>query len=932
MQTFTNAYLANVTSTSMQPVYIAEFVMGKDGKHGVEGVDDFYVGTVDIAEIPDFPYPDRYMPYLRHDTISTITERFDERNGTSSIGTLKFSVLDKDESFSKLLRRAEADTNESVRRQRVELYALFAGATWADRTKVRVLNQSSTARDLKNESITITAMSVLKRMQKKLFIPKATTLGAAVAATGAVSVTLVDAAEFTNPVIHSTFNGGAAVGFIKINDEIMMWTSKAGNVLTVPAAGRAMFGTFEAAHALDDDVSEVAVMKGNPFYIGLTFMTSGNGAVNQYDILPVHWGMALDLTDTPTSEDIDLTTWNNVGANLAGYVAGQRESGIEREFVFSSPIEGKTLLEKHILVSSGAFGRTLGSGLYSIKALDRTPNPPIDQYTNKLRKADVAVLLTDDDIVKMTSLKRLDNELSTSMRINYYPTPRDSKNYTRHAQFHDVVSAKRHGADGKFVDMNVLGMMADATTTQNIFTTFTAGQSRRSSPPTECVCELLPKHHGIEVGDIVGIDSNVPDVMVEWRTWSTWLSDWQIETPAATTFNVNEGDRLLTSDNLIYVCVGAGVTGTAEPTWGANTVTDGTALWYKFDGHLSRAFEVKSVSWNIKTGNPTISAISQPEKPSFYQPSVTAGGVAAYRFAESAYQIGTNINTLSQFTITGDATLGYTATQNAAVTLAGDYFFRGDIVLNNTVTLSANTRLFFASDGTTAIGTLTATSACSINGTGGGLAGGAGGTPDAYVTTTGWKGTIANVTPGTSGGYVGQGGSGGNNIYSGGAMSVGGAGGTATNGANDLIRVLGIGAKPFASLAGIPATLSGSGGGSGGAIHYGTSATGGNGGTGGAGLVLCGRGVDISAALINLSGANGTVGTAGAIAGSASGGGGGGGSIAVLVERDATSTQTILYEPARITISGGLVEGPIGWYAGQQATAGGSGTIIAQVF
>ena len=932
MMNFTPAYEGAINSVAYDAAYVAE-VIWSDGLHGVEGQDDIYIGTCDVSEIPAFPYPDRYMPYLRHDSISSITESFDEKIGNSTIGTLKLAIVDKDNNFSKVVRRAEADSGQSIRRQRLELYAIIKGGSWADRVKVRTLNVSDLTVDIGKQSVILTAQSVLRFMRKKLFVPKTTTLGAAVAASGAVTVTLTDAADFTNPVIHSTFNGGAAVGFIKVNDEIMMWTGKAGNNLTVPAAGRAMFGTFAAAHAQDDDVGEVAVLKGNPFYIGMTVMTSGNGEVNAFDILPDHWGLALDYTDTPSSLDIDYETWATVGLQTMGY-DGTRESGIEREYVFSAAVEGKTLIEKHILMASGAFGRTLGDGRYSCKALNRTPNPPIEMTTNRLKESDVDVLLTEDDIISVKSLNQDLQSFSPYMRIQYYPTPRDTKDYTRQGVFADLTAEARHGKDGKLTEWAIYGMLADATTTNNTFIAFNALQSRYASPPVVASFELLPRHHGIEVGDVVGIDhSAIQDIMLTWKKWTAHLTDWQSDFPTATTFNAALGDRLVTAGNLIYTCVAAGESGTSEPTWGSTTVTDGTITWYLYDGHLSRAFEVKSVSWNIKTANPVINCISQPEKPAFYQPSAAAG----YRFAEAAYQIGTDISTLPEFTVTGDPTAGYTATQNAPVSLGGQYYYRGDIVLNDTVTLTAHTEIYAASDGTTAVGDIQATSSCSINGTGAGLAGAAGTAADLAYPLVGNYFAVSTPNDGTSGGFAGRGGRGLYFLVGGYAVGTSGNGGNVTNSAGDLIRVIGTGATPFTTLTGIPTTLSGSGGGSGDAYYVDlTSAIGGVGGAGGAGLVLCSRGVDISAALVNLSGGSGLAGSGSVYWASGSGGGGGGGSIAILVERNSTGTQTLLYEPSRITVSGGNVQGavgPVATYAtAVSAVPGGNGTIIAQAF
>ena len=933
MINFTVAYQTAIDSISYDAAFVVEIIWA-DGSHGVEGHDDIYIGTCDVSEIPAFPYPHRYMPYLNHDSISTVTERFNEKIGNSTIGTLKFSVLDKDNNFSSVIRRAEADTGQSIRRQRVELYAIVRGGSWADRVKVRTLNISSMSRDIAKETVSITAQSILHRMRRQLFLPKTSILAADVAATGAVSIVLADAADFTNPVIHSTLNDGVAVGFIKIDKEIMMWTSKASNTLTVPAAGRAMFGTTATGHSLNDDVGEVAVLKGNPFYIGMTIMTSGNGEVNSFDILPEHWGLGFDYSDTPSSLDIDYTTWETVGLHTMGY-DGTRESGIEREFVFSSGIDGKTLIEKHILLSAGCFGRTLGDGRYSCKAMNRTPSPAIDVHTNRISSADVNVLLTEDDIISVQSLKLDMQAFSPYMKVDYYPSPRDTKDYTRHAVFADTVAEARHGKDGKLTKWEFYGLLANSETVNNIYSVFNAMQSRYASPPVLATFELMPRHHGIEVGDIVGVDhTGIQDIMLTWKDWSTHLSDWVVEHAGDTAFSSSLGDRLLTLDNDVYVCVQAGISGAAEPpVWGGDTVADGTIIWHKYDGHLSRAFEVQSISWNIKTGKPAISCISQPEKPSFFNQSAAAG----YRYSEIAYQNGIDLGTLVEFTVTGGTSLGYTATQNAPVSLSGKYYFRGDIMLNDVVTLTSHTEIYAASDGTTVIGDITGTSTCSINGSGFGSAGGSPMVPDMQINYPGgfiWVGSFIIRHNGQKG-FIGIGGNGGNVVQNGVPLAWGGAGGTVTNSSNDLIRVLGTGPAPHQSFSGLPLSMSGAGGGAGGvATIYGTPVTGGSGGNGGAGLVLIARGVDISAASVDLSGGIGTAGTVAGYSGyghSMSGGGGGGGSLGILVERNSSGTQTFLYEPSRINISGGGVSTSLSWYP-VAPQFGGTGAIIAQVF
>jgi len=914
------AYDLHRTALSQQPIYIIERAWN-DGQPGTENTNDVYFSTADISKINNAPswLASRYFPVLRHDSISAITEKIDEKNGTSSIGSMSYEVVDKNGIVSDILRRAEADTGQSSRRQRDELYVMFAGMDWADRIKVRTLNVYDMVFDSNKSIYKFTSQSLLKWMKKDVFVPKTTTLSANVTSS-TLTIPLIDSTAFLLAVNHSAY-GPVSYGFVKINDEIMMWKANAANTLTIETGGRGMFGTTAAAHSQGDDVQEVCVLRGNPYVIALRVLTStGIGFSNGiYDILPEHWGLNINQTD------IHIDDWLSVGALRTGLSisagVGQAESGIEFEFVYSDPEQGKVFVEREILRNTGSFGRVLGDGTYSCKAFNLTPQPSLDPATGRISTAAGIQVLTEDDIIKISPLKANMQKMSSGMDLEYFPRPRDGTKMIRRARFVDMASRTRHG-DSPRTKYSIRGAQTDSASVAALFTFFNGVQSRFSSPPVECTVELRPEHETIEVGDIVGVDIlEVQDVVTTDRKWA-----------AATKFRT--GNIIMTPSGALYqsamVIAGTieGTTGATEPNWGASAITDNGIVWNAHDGHLARAFEVMSTSINIKNGNPKLSLVSQPEVPAWWTPTIAS---TAARFDDLAYQVGTDLSTMA-----GWAASGGVCSSTANNTLpAGDYYYVGDIKIKHAVSISGTVRIWCTGSVTDVVG-------ASINGLGDGLPGGVGTIPSTVVSTTGWLGTLDN-TNGTRGGFVGIGGNGGNNRYNGRDMSKRGFGGLALHTQGVRLNIVGTNADPatgkFRTISGVPASLDGSGSGSGGAISYPFPfGIGANGVKGGAGFSIIARGINIINTTIDLRGANGLNGvSAGGTSGQSGSGGGGGGTLALLMENDGLGGSPIYgagstAQDGKIKITGGAGGVSVGYYQGYAPQPGGPGDIIVQVF
>ncbi len=773
-------YDAHRQEMAQRPIYIIEIAFN-DGAPGVEGVNDVYFGSADISEIGNPPawLASRYYPLLKHDSISALTERLDAKNGTSSIGSLSFRLTDYQGKVSSLLHRAIADTQQSARRQRVELYRLYAGMNWADMVKVRTTHIDNISIDHKAGDVVVSSKSILQALKRNVFVPKTATLQSSISATATLpmNVTLNDAATLEVAVQHSSFNANP-VGFIKINDEIMMWTSKAGNILTVSARG--IFGSKVTDHAVGDDVSEVCVLKGNPYALALRVLFSSGAAfanppapTNSYDVYPQHWGVGLALAD------VDLATWEQVGYDQTGFNAGAAnplETGTEFELVYSDREEAKVFIEREILRNTGAFDRILGDGSLSCQALALTSQPPIDPATGRLDRTGLAAVFDETNIVSWTSPKADMNQYHPGMILKYLPWPKDTNNFIRTLTFRDDVAKSRHG-EAASVEVKARGMQSDANSIAEAVNRFADMQSRYAAPPIVMSIEALPSMHTLEVGNEVGVDIlNVPDIFSS-------IDRWQA---SSITFN---GERILSPAGDVYVasCPAAGgVTGSSAPTFVADTVVDGTVTWVRHDGHLARAFIIDQASINIKTGRPTFRLISQSEKPSWIGNAFVNG--APPRFRDSAYFVGTDLATLGW-------TNGVSPAGTVTLGVAGqttDYYYNGNILLSgNTVLKILGTVRIWCP------GTVSDQVGFQMDARGGGSAGGKGKTP-----TTPWGGQVYGYTWQTSWdntdggvGYIGRGGAGGYNVYNGARMSRQGLGGSNRANPRVRLRIRGLGAS-----------------------------------------------------------------------------------------------------------------------------------------
>jgi hypothetical protein len=487
-------YKIKSDAIAKQPVYVLEIIFAGGG-NGTDGVNDIYFSTCDIANILNFPYPTLWFPFLKADSISGISQNVDPINGVSTIGTLTAKLTDYGGKVSDIIKAADS-AGYGLRRQRIKVFLLFKGMDWADKVRIRTLQVDDLKLSKENE-YTITASDVQTLLRKTVFNPVKTSLSAAISASGAVTVTVADAGSFK---AGSSVNYGAN-GFIKIDSEIMRWTSSTGISFNIPAEGRGVLTTIAAAHAPGATVNEIIYLQENPITMALKIIESSGvaGTNGTHDIYPAKWGCNM-----ASPSGVNEADWMQVGELLTGlsaqHLAGD---GLKFEFVLDKGVEAKKFIEDSILKIIGAYGFVRADGSYSIRAYNDLAN---------VSKENAVAWLTVDNIIKWGDLNYKYTVLANEVWIDYNEYPKLSGKYIQSSLFTEPVSLKKWGT-AKLLKYVAQGIDPLSIFVSQLYQRFQRVMSRYSRPPMQISLTLMPKLHTLEIGDIVRVTLPIRDLI-----------------------------------------------------------------------------------------------------------------------------------------------------------------------------------------------------------------------------------------------------------------------------------------------------------------------------------------------------------------------------------------------------------------------------------
>lgn len=625
------------------PVYVAKIVWN-NGNDGTDGINDIYFASCDVNAITLFPYPTtRWFPFLKADSIGSMSQQVDPINGVSSIGSLDVTITDYQHQVSDIIKAADA-AGHGLRRQRISIYTLNKGMDWADKVRIRTMQISDLLLSSLNE-YKLSAADVQLQMRKTIFNPYSTSLTSAIIGTGAIVPTVVDTRNF----IAATSVAYGTVGFIMVDSEIMRWTAKTTGSFTIGAADRGLFGSVAAVHSNGATVNEVIVLNENPLTMALKILeSSGVAAANgAWDVYPARWGCNMD-----NSNDIDEAGILEVGKLLVGLSATPLMSdGLQFEFVISKGVEAKKFIEDTLFKILGCYGFVRGDGKYGIKAYNDLANAA---------KENATVTLDRNAVVKWGDLTYHYADLANQLWIEYDESVKLTGKYVRNTIFIDSVSIKKWG-EAKQLKYSAQGIIPTSGFVSQLYQRFQRVMARYSRPPMQIQLTLLPRYHLIEIGDIVRVTLPIRDLFSG--------------APLDRAFEVINTQLTAATGEVVIQCIaqpekasfwfqGVGSIETVTISPGTASIPTGTTQQMVFRAFDSSGTQVPTaaITW-LATGNVTVDATGL----------VTAGATGS----GTVYLVaGDKVSNIANFTVTAAANNNPVASVSlvpSAITLkAGD--------------------------------------------------------------------------------------------------------------------------------------------------------------------------------------------------------------------------------------------------------------------
>ncbi len=324
--------------------------------------------------------------------------------GTSSLASVNFGILDKNGEITKLLFLYKPMENRMV-----TIKSGFAGLDEADYALVftgRVLDYM-----LESDNVVWTFQGVTLLTDEKQNIFEAFTALSTPTGSGSATLNVANTASFPSAT--------AGVCFLRIEDEVISYTGKTGTTFT--GCSRGQLGTVASSHAIDAQVTNFLQLIGNPFTLALQILTStGLGTNGAYDVLPACAGLAIDqaLVDVARFErerDRWIPTW------AFTFLEGEK-------------VDGKKFLEEQIFTFTNAYPFTTNAGKIAAKIYA----PPLP--------TSIAEELTDDTLTAPPTFQGsvgsqyFFNEIDISYDYNFL-----SKEFLTRSLYEDSTSQVAYG-------------------------------------------------------------------------------------------------------------------------------------------------------------------------------------------------------------------------------------------------------------------------------------------------------------------------------------------------------------------------------------------------------------------------------------------------------------------------------------------------------
>lgn len=395
----------------------------------------------------------------------------------ATIGSISFGLRDKGGVISSLFA-AKFAGGDSLKGRRVQVYRGYAGLAWADYVPV---TQQVRGADLKGRAWQIQCADVQRELRKDVFDVAVTQLAASISATDA-TIQVAKAADFEMVVHGPSYSDapGQAVGYIKIENEVIRYTGKTSNSFT--GCTRGVMNTVAAAHEVG--ASPGSDMKVEEFvYIEMPAVKAAYAVMTGVG-LPKRWNLGI------STALVDVAEFNAIGADL--YDPANDEAGIVFRFEGLTKTDGKKFIEEQIFQSLGLFAPVKRNGALGLRRL-AAPLPG-SGYVAELNASNV---------VSIESLD-LDYDAIHNWAVIQWNWDHNDKKFTRtSAGFLDTSSINAHGISEKPTTLALRGLHGSIHSADVLQDAFDYFRNSYVGPVwrTSVVCKY--GLNNVEIGDFV---------------------------------------------------------------------------------------------------------------------------------------------------------------------------------------------------------------------------------------------------------------------------------------------------------------------------------------------------------------------------------------------------------------------------------------------
>lgn len=420
---------------------------------------------------------------------SAISQKIVPDEGRSEIGSMSFTLVDKDSAFTDEVR-SKLNDGKGLRGKEVRLYVGYEGMDFTafQRFQTQVVSDA----EYDEGVYRIQCRDITREQRKEICEPKKTTLRDSISAT-ATTVPVYVTTGFSTVFHGPSYSDGpsSTVGYIIIDKEVIRYTGKTADSFT--GCTRGVLNTRAVAHEVDagtdadrrPKVEEYIYLELPAAKLAYAILT---GVIyNDAATLPSHWHLGIDpswvrLSDfTGIGEDL----WDPT-LDTEGFIA--RFAGLKKT-------DGKKFLESELYMLLGCYSPIYSDGTIGLRRMNHV-----------LADAPFVVELNQNNCVSWSGLKHEMDGMHNQLRVDWNW---NGEEFTRRIEFVDAASVSTYGA-AAVKELKFKGLHGARHTDAIVRKRIDALRDRYTWPPETMQVTVLPSLNRLEVGDIVRV--NLPTV------------------------------------------------------------------------------------------------------------------------------------------------------------------------------------------------------------------------------------------------------------------------------------------------------------------------------------------------------------------------------------------------------------------------------------